>query len=291
MVAFLFPGQGSHEVGMGKDLFARPEGREVLAEASRLGWNRFVPEISPEEFLQTSVAQPAIFLVEWAGFLVAKERKEPEAVAGHSLGEFAALAAAGVLDWPLAFKLVLARGKLMEEAAQTHPGGMLAVLGLSLSEVESLARESGCFVANINAPEQVVLAGEVSALSRAEKLVKEMGGKALRLGVAGAFHSPFMAKAAQDFAQALENLSFRPPKITFVSSSTGKVENDPERIKEILKAQMTAAVQWVKAVETLAALGVDEAWEIGPGQVLTRLGRRITARIRFRALGEVLGNV
>jgi [acyl-carrier-protein] S-malonyltransferase len=143
-----------------------------------------------EEFLQTSVAQPAIFLVEWAGFLVAKERKEPEAVAGHSLGEFAALAAAGVLDWPLAFKLVLARGKLMEEAAQTHPGGMLAVLGLSLSEVESLARESGCFMANINAPEQVVLAGEVSALSRAEKLAKEMGGKALRLGVAGAFHSP-----------------------------------------------------------------------------------------------------
>ena len=276
---------------MGQDLFARPEGREVLAEASRLGWNRFVPEISAEEFLQTSVAQSAIFLVEWAGFLVAKGRKAPEVVAGHSLGEFAALAAAGVLDWPLAFELVLARGRLMEKAAQTHPGGMLAVLGLSLPKVEGLARESGCFVANINAPDQVVLAGELPALSRAEKLAKEAGGKALRLVVAGAFHSPFMTKAAQEFAQILEDLVFRPPKVTFVSSSTGEVENDPARIKEILKGQMTAAVQWVKAAETLAALGVDEAWEIGPGQVLTRLGRRITARIRFRALEEVAGNV
>lgn len=291
MVAFLFPGQGSQEVGMGKELFAKPAGKEVLAEAAKLGWKKFVPEIPADELSKTAVAQPAIFLVEWAGFLIAKEQGEPKAVAGHSLGEFAALAAAGVLDWPTAFKLVLLRGELMEEAAKKQPGGMLAVLGLPGEKVEGVAEESGCFMANINAPGQVVLAGDPSALGRAEKLAQERGGKAVRLAVAGAFHSPFMREAAQRFAQALEELVFRAPKITFVSSASGEVEKDPERIREILKAQMTAPVLWAKTMETLAAVGVEEAWEVGPGQVLTRLGRRITQRVRFRALAEVLGNV
>lgn len=113
----------------------------------------------------------------------------------------------------------------------------------------------------------------------------------MRLAVAGPFHSPFMADAARRFAQILDDLVFQPPKITFISSSTGTVEKSPERIKEVLKGQMTGAVQWVKVMETLASLGVEEAWEIGPGQVLTRLGKRLPTRIRFRALGEVLGDV
>lgn len=253
-----------------------------------MGWKKFVPEIPGEELARTSVVQPAIFLVEWAAFLVAKERREPEVVAGHSLGEFAALAAAEVLDWPTAFKLVILRGKLMEEAAQKNPGGMLAVLGLSLLDVEKVAQETGCFLANINSPAQVVLAGNFSALTNAEKMLQERGGKVVRLAVAGAFHSPFMAEAAHRFAKALDDVSFRMPKITFVSSSTGDVERDPERIREVLKGQMTSSVVWVKAMETVAALGVEEAWEIGPGQVLTRLGRRITERVRFRALAEAL---
>jgi len=275
-------------VGMGRDLFDHPAGKEVLAEAEELGWKKFVPEIPGEELARTSVAQPAIFLVEWAAFLVAKERREPEVVAGHSLGEFAALAAAEALDWPTAFKLVILRGKLMEEAAQKNPGGMLAILGLSLSDVEKVAQETGCFLANINSPAQVVLAGNFSALTNAEKMLQERGGKVVRLAVAGAFHSPFMAEAAHRFAKALDDVSFRMPKITFVSSSTGNVEHDPERIREVLKGQMTSSVMWVKAMETIAALGVEEAWEIGPGQVLTRLGRRITERVRFRALAEAL---
>lgn len=276
---------------MGQDLFSLPQGEEVLAEAEKLGWGKCVPDLTAAELSHTAVAQPAIFLVEWAAFLVAKNRKDPEAVAGHSLGEFAALAAAEVLSWPQAFQLVLLRGKLMEEEACKQPGGMTAVLGLPTEVVEGLAWETRCFVANVNAPGQVVLAGELGALAQAEKLAQGKGGKVVRLAVSGAFHSPLMAQAAQRFAEALEEIVFRAPKIPFVSSATGDVERSPQRIKDILRAQMTSPVRWAQTVETLALLGVEEAWEIGPGQVLTRLGRRITTRVRFRSWSEVLGNV
>jgi len=276
---------------MGRELFLRPEGAEVWDLAKKLGWEKPVFELSAEELARTSLAQPAIFLVEWVSFLVAKKLRIPAVVAGHSLGEFAALAAAEVLSWPEAFSLVLLRGKLMEEAAEKFPGGMLALLGLPQAEVERIAQESGCFVANFNAPSQVVVAGKREDLKKAEELAQRAGGKAVPLPVAGAFHSPFMAEAAQRLASALEELTFRPPKITFISSSTGEVESQPTRIKEILKAQMISPVRWVAAVQRMAELGVEEAWEVGPGQVLTRLGRRITDRISFRALSEVLGHV
>lgn len=291
MVAFLFPGQGSQNPGMGAELFAAPEGQEVLRQAQELGWEKPVPELSQEELSRTAVAQPALFLVEWAAFLVLQKRAEPRAVAGHSLGEFAALAAAGVLPWPTAFRLVRLRGALMEEAAQAHPGGMLAALGLPLPEVQAIAQESGCFVANHNAPTQVVLAGGEESLAWAKARIEERGGKAVRLNVAGAFHSPFMAQAARRFAQALEEPVFRPPRCLFISSASGLAEDDPERIRALLKEQMVREVRWCAAVETLAALGVQEAWEAGPGEVLTRLGRRITERIRFRSLKEVLSDV
>lgn len=291
MVAFLFPGQGSQSPGMGAELLATPAGQEVLEQAKALGWERPVPELSPEELSRTAVVQPALFLVEWAAFLVLRARAEPVAVAGHSLGEFAALAAAGVLSWPEAFRLVCLRGALMEEAAQAHPGGMLAALGLPLPEVQAIAQESGCFVANYNAPTQVVLAGGEENLALAEARVRERGGKAVRLNVAGAFHSPFMAEAARRFARALEDVPLRPPRCAFVSSSSGLVESDPDRIRMLLKEQMVREVRWCRAVETLAELGVQEAWEAGPGAVLTGLGRKITERIRFRPLKEVLSDV
>jgi [acyl-carrier-protein] S-malonyltransferase len=205
---------------MGRDLFLRPEGAEVLEEARKLGWEKPVFELSAEELSRTSLAQPAIFLVEWVSFLVAKKLRAPDAVLGHSLGEFAALAAAEALSWPEAFSLVLLRGKLMEEAAEKFPGGMLALLGLPPREAERIAQESGCFVANLNAPTQVVLAGKQENLKKAEEMAQKAGGKAVPLAVAGAFHSPFMAEAAQRLASALEELPFRPPKITFISSST-----------------------------------------------------------------------
>ncbi len=276
---------------MGEEVFGHPLGQEVVAQARELGWTKPVTELSAEELSSTAVAQPALFLVEWAAFRVLRAQREPDAVAGHSLGEFAALAAAEALSWPEAFRLVRLRGALMQEAAHNHPGGMVAALGLPPSEVEALAKESGCFVANYNAPTQIILAGSLEALAQAEALLRARGGKAVRLNVAGAFHSPFMAEAARRFSQALEEVELRPPRCRFVSSATGDAEDDPEKIRGILKEQMVRPVRWWTAVETLAGLGVAEAWEVGPGEVLTRLGPRITPRIRFRALKEVLNHV
>lgn len=276
---------------MGKEVFASPLGQEVLALARELGWEKPVPELSEEELSHTAVAQPAIFLVEWAAFWVLRPRREPQAVAGHSLGEFAALAAAEALPWPEAFQLVRLRGELMEEAAKNHPGGMVAALGLPLAEVEAIAQEAGCFVANYNAPTQIILAGSPQSLAQAEACIRKQGGKAVRLNVAGAFHSPFMAEAARRLSQALEDVELRAPRCLFVSSSSGCAESNPERIRTILREQMVRPVRWWTAVETLAALGVEEAWEVGPGEVLTRLGPRITERIRFRNLKEALNHV
>lgn len=168
---------------------------------------------------------------------------------------------------------------------------MVAALGLPLPVVQAIAQETGCFVANHNAPTQTVLAGGEENLAWAEARIRERGGKAVRLGVAGAFHSPFMAGAAQRFALALEEVSFHPPRCRFVSSSSGRREIDPEAIRALLKEQMVREVRWCAAVEALAGLGVTEAWEAGPGEVLTRLGPRITERIRFRSLKEVLTDV
>lgn len=291
MVAFLFPGQGSHSPGMGAEVFAHPRGQEALAWARELGWTKPVPDLSEEELSHTAVAQPAIFLVEWAAFWALRMRAEAQAVAGHSLGEFAALAAAGALPWPEAFRLVRLRGELMEEATQSCPGGMVAALGLPRADVEAIARKTGCFVANYNAPTQIILAGGEENLAWAEADIKEKGGKAVRLNVAGAFHSPFMAEAARRLAQVLAEAPLAPPRCAFISSTSGLVESDPERIRALLMEQMVRPVRWCTAVETLVGLGVEEAWEVGPGEVLTRLGKRITDRIGFRTMKEVLERV
>lgn len=274
---------------MGKSLFAHPAAQEVLAQARGVGWGNKVEELGEAELADTAVAQPAIFLVEWAGWAILQTLgREEEAVAGHSLGEFAALAAAGAIPWLEAFRLVVLRGKLMAEAAQERPGGMVAILGLAPEEVEALAERCGCFVANLNAPGQVVVAGNPASLKEIGATALTSGGKAVPLAVAGAFHSPFMRRAADRFAQALEDLELLPPQTPFVSSVSGELEKDPQRIRGLLAHQMAAPVRWIQAVETLASLGVEEAWEVGPGEVLSRLGRRITSRIRFRALAEVL---
>ncbi len=242
----------------------------------------------PEELARTQVAQPALLLVEWLAFLKLRERGVPcQAAAGHSLGEYAALAAAEVFTWEEAMSLVSVRGRVMEEAAHACPGGMLAVLGLAVAGVEALAAEAGCEVANYNAPEQTVLAGDKGALERAAELAKERGGKAVPLAVGGAFHTARMAAAEEKLARDIEAVRFSRPACPFVSGVSGQVESDPREISALLRRQMTSPVRWTAVMGALAGAGVREAVEAGPGQVLTRLGRMQTDEVRFRTLEEV----
>ena len=290
----MFPGQGSQCPRMGEKLLSAPWAKGIIATAEReanLPLREIILE-KPEQLSRTAVVQPAILLVEWlACELLSRMGKEPACVAGHSLGEFAALAAAGVIPWPVAFRLVVLRGKLMERAAVTTPGGMLAVLGISEPEAQELASQAGCYVANLNAPGQVVISGEGHALKKAAELAKRLGGKAVPLKVAGPFHSPYMAEAEGELAQAIARVEFSRPRLTFVSSVSGTKEADPEEIKALLARQMTSPVLWTKALNTLEGLGVKEAWEVGPGEVLARLGRRAGLGIRFLTLEEVMEDV
>jgi len=244
-----------------------------------------------EQLERTQVAQPALLLVEWLACLELADRGfSYQVVAGHSLGEYAALAAAGVFSWEQAMTLVAVRGRVMEEAAQAQPGGMTAVVGLPAAEAKDLAAEAGCEVANYNAPEQTVLAGEQKDLRRAGELAKERGGRAIPLSVAGAFHTSRMASAQRELAGRLEEVEFSSPRCMFISGVSGRAEDDPRRIGELLKQQMTSPVRWTSVMNSLSRCGLEQAIEVGPGSVLTRLGRTQTDALGFRALEEVRGH-
>ncbi|MGC9529856.1 MAG: ACP S-malonyltransferase [Candidatus Bipolaricaulaceae bacterium] len=294
MVAFLFPGQGSHRPGMGERLLAAPWAEGLVREAEEacgLPLREIILERA-EALEDTQVAQPAILLVErLACAALERAGRRPRAVAGHSLGEYAALAAANSLPWQEAFTVVAVRGRAMAEAARQQPGGMIALLGLSAEAAVQIAEQTGCHVANYNAPGQTVLSGELGALQRAAALARDRGGRPRRLPVAGAFHSPRVQEAESTLATYLQRVSIAPPKVTFVSSTTGQPEDDPERILCLLCRQMTSPVRWTSVLACLPQLGVREAVEAGPGQVLTRLGSTTCPEVRFRALGEVMGDV
>ncbi|MCK4356541.1 ACP S-malonyltransferase, partial [Candidatus Bipolaricaulota bacterium] len=210
----------------------------------------------------------------------------PTVVAGHSLGEYAALVSAGVVSAQEALSVVIERGRLMESI----PGGMAAIVKLPLDRVEAICRQGGSqvSVANVNGPAQVVISGEEQALLAAMALAEEAGGRAIRLHVSGPFHSPFMEGAQQELAPRIESLPFSVPRIPVISSVSGKVESDLRRLKGLLLTQITACVSWVDVVEALVQMKVSCAVEVGPGKILTGLGKRITSQVRFVTFEEAL---
>jgi [acyl-carrier-protein] S-malonyltransferase len=258
--AVLFPGQGSQQPGM-RDT--------VAAEAPEL-LERCLTLVGTDPFARvedsTRFAQPAIFCASVAGWR--RLDADPVAVAGHSLGEFAALVAAGALDPLEALELVVLRGALMAEAGG---GTMLALLGADDETAEALAHGHGVTVANFNAPGQVVLSGPADALEDAAHAARAGGVRVLELGVAGAFHSEAMAPAVRPFADALERASFRAPRIPVVSCLTAEPMTDPRRD---LADALTGPVRWTATMHALAALGADEFVDAGPGRVLHKLVRR-----------------
>jgi len=286
-VALQFPGQGSQHVGMGKDLCAvSPAAAEVFARADHvLGFSlSHLCFEGPAEVLDdTAYTQPALLTTSVAALRALEERSwRPAFAAGHSLGEFSALVAAGALTFEEALLLVQERGRLMKRAGEHHPGGMAAVIGLEASEVEQICspiREAtGGYVgvANDNCPGQVVISGDEQALQMGMEAAKVAGARrVVRLAVSIAAHSPLMAEIAAAFRRVLEKVAIRPPEIPFVPNATADPLTDPVQIREVLGRQLTSPVHWTSSVQWIIRQGGTRFVEAGPGEVLTGLLRRI----------------
>lgn len=290
-LALLFPGQGSQHVGMGQRVHQVSEAaRRIFAQAEEvLGMplRRLCFEGPAEELADTANAQPAILTVSLAYLEALRERLrelgaslQPTIVAGHSLGEFTALVAANALRFEDALRLVRERGRLMREASLERPGGMAAVIGLAREALEDVCRQASdmglVVVANDNSPGQLVISGEERALQRAMELAQERGAKrVVRLGVTVASHSPLMERVAQALAELLARIPLREPDIPIVANVTGKILSTVEEIRRELACQVAQPVQWTSSVREMANRGVTTFLEIGPGQVLTGLVRKI----------------
>lgn len=282
MKAYVFPGQGAQFVGMGKDLYDNNEEARALFEKANeiLGFRitDLMFEGTEDDLKQTKVTQPAIFL---HSVLLAKalgDEFKPDMVAGHSLGEFSALVAAGALSFEEGLKLVSARAHAMQKACEARPSTMAAVLGLPDEKVEAICAEIDEVVApaNFNCPGQIVISGTVEGIDKACAKMLEAGAKrALKLKVGGAFHSPLMMPAQEELAEAIAAAKFETPICPVYQNVDAKPHTDPEEIKANLIKQLTAPVRWTQDVEAMIADGADEFIELGPGNVLQGLVKKI----------------
>jgi len=281
LVAFCFPGQGSLEVGMGREIAsAVPEAMDVFERASLasgLDLRHLCFEGPEEELVQTEVQQPALVATSLAVLAAIKTRGiKPDFVVGHSVGEFAALASAGAIKVEDAVTLVRERGLAMAEAARKNPGSMAAILGLDDEVVERICRRIlNVWPANYNCPGQIVVSGEDPAVEEACDAAEQEGARrAVKLRVSGAFHSPLVARAADRLRPALDRVKFVEPTAPFMSTVTARIE-DAKRMRPLLVEQLTAPVRFTQAAQALVREGVHTFVEIGPGNVLSGLVRRI----------------
>ena len=286
MKAYVFPGQGAQFVGMGKDLYENnAEIREMFEKANEILGFRITDlmfEGTEEDLRQTKVTQPAIFLHSVALAKSLGDEFKPDMVAGHSLGEFSALVASGALSFEEGLKLVSKRAHAMQKACEKQPSTMAAVLALPDAKVEEICAGIDEVVApaNYNCPGQVVISGSIEGIDKAcEQLLAAGAKRALKLKVGGAFHSPLMQPAQEELTEAIEAAKFETPKCPVYQNVDGKPHTDPEEIKANPIKQLTGAVRWTQDVEAMIADGADEFIELGPGNVLQGLVKKINKTV------------
>ena len=287
-VAFLFAGQGAQHPAMGVDIIeASPAAAEVFAIADevRPGTSEQCRSASKEELSQTENTQPCVFVHDLAAAVALRERGVvPAACAGFSLGEVAALTFAGAFDTQTGFGLVCERAALMAAAAERHPGGMRAVIKLDAAQVENLAAQAGedCWPVNYNSPQQTVVAGAPEALQELDVLVKEAGGRAMKVAVSGAFHSPYMAEATEGLATYIQAGHAPSPLLipVMANMTAAPYPADPRAASDVMANQVSHAVRWVDTLHALQAQGIDTFIEVGPGKTLSGLVKRTLSDVR-----------
>ena len=290
MKAFVFPGQGAQFVGMGKDLYEQNETAKQLFEKANeiLGYRitDIMFEGTDEDLKQTKVTQPAVFLHSVISAICMGDAFDPKMTAGHSLGEFSALVAAGALSFEDGLKLVYARAMAMQKACEAQPSTMAAIIGLPDEKVEEVCQEVAkmgkgvCVAANYNNPGQLVISGDIDAINEACEQLKAAGAKrALPLKVGGAFHSPLMQPAKDELQAAIEKTEFQTPKCPVYQNVDGKPHTNPAEIKQNLIAQLTSPVRWTQIVQNMIADGASDFTECGPGKALQGMIAKINRDI------------
>ncbi len=292
MTAYVFPGQGAQFTGMGKDLFQLSGYAKTLFRQADEVLGFSLSEVmfngTEEDLRQTRITQPATFVHSTVTYLAAEDEPAPDAVAGHSLGEFSALVAAGALTFADALRLVSARAQAMQDAADARPGTMAAVLGLDDALIESACAELDEVVvpANYNSPGQLVISGSVAGIEAATKILTDLGARrVLPLPVGGAFHSPLMEPARERLREAIERTRFSPPACPIYQNIDARASVRPEEIREKLISQLTGAVRWTQTIVNMQRDGVDAFVEAGgKGGILAGLIRKVDRKLPVRQL-------
>jgi [acyl-carrier-protein] S-malonyltransferase len=292
MKAYVFPGQSAQFEGMGKDLYESSElAKELFEQANEILGYRISDvmfEGTAEDLMQTKITQPAVFLHSIIKAKMAGDDFQPDAVAGHSLGEFSALVACGAMSFEDGLKLVKKRAMAMQKACEATPSTMAAIVGLDDQVIEKICNEIDDIVvpANYNSPEQLVISGSISGIEMAVEKLKEAGAKrAIVLQVGGAFHSPLMEPALKELGEAIGNTEIKTPVCPIYQNVNALPEKDPEMIKKNLIAQLTSPVRWTQTVQNMAKDGVTKCVEVGgSGKILRGLIRRIDRSIESEAL-------